>query len=287
MTHNSAFLFPHPISSVKSIVLKIVSLPCTLAVAVITPFPSILINRTLFSSEPGNALILSQTSPRSTLRARLFQWRTTSGYSASHSIIACRWTSTSTKSVARAFTTYVHWDIFDQPSPSAIPTCLPAQSSARGSTTPTPCCTAHNPRTLIVFNGSKIRWLDASLTQNLIEIYTYYLTYSINWWNNIIASILNVSFRGRFLVAVLLVEMEFVCQQSTLRSRRTGEQCTSGRWYSIRSTWAEYRPTHIRQRRRSQYGYRWRHPNTDISIRWSVSEKRHHSQKCITIPCSR
>jgi len=62
------FLFPHPISSVESIVLKIVSLPCTPG-AVITPFPSNLINLTLFSSEPGNALILSQTSPRSTLRA--------------------------------------------------------------------------------------------------------------------------------------------------------------------------------------------------------------------------
>jgi len=93
MTHNFTILFPHPISSLKSIVLKIVSLPCTPG-AVITQFPSILINLTMFSSEPHNALILSQTSPRSTLRAWLFQWRTTSGYSASHLTIACRWTST-------------------------------------------------------------------------------------------------------------------------------------------------------------------------------------------------
>jgi len=54
-----------PISSFKSIVLKIVSLPCTPG-AVITPFLSILINLTLFSSEPGNALILSRMSPWST-----------------------------------------------------------------------------------------------------------------------------------------------------------------------------------------------------------------------------
>jgi len=97
MTHNFTFLFPHPISSVKSIVLKIVSLPY-MPGAVITPFPSILINLTLFSSEPGNAFILSRTSPRSMLRARLFQWRTTSGYSASQSTITCGWTSTWTKS---------------------------------------------------------------------------------------------------------------------------------------------------------------------------------------------
>jgi len=103
------------------IVLKIVSLPCTPGV-VITPFPSILINLTLFSSELGNALILSRTSQRSTLRARLFQRRTSSGYSASHLTIACWWTSTWTKSVARVFTTSVHCDIFDHPSPSATPT---------------------------------------------------------------------------------------------------------------------------------------------------------------------
>jgi len=85
MTHNFTFILP--ISSVKSVVLKIVSLPCT-PVTVITSFPLILINRTQFSAEPGNALILCLTSPRSTLRARLFQWRTTSGYSVSHSTIA-------------------------------------------------------------------------------------------------------------------------------------------------------------------------------------------------------
>jgi len=74
-----------------------------------------------------------------------------------------------TKSVVRAFTTYVHCNIFDQPSPSAMPTWLPAQSSAPGSTTPTPCCMAHHPRTLIVFNASKMHWLDASWTRKLIE----------------------------------------------------------------------------------------------------------------------
>jgi len=82
--------------------------------------------------------------------------------------IACRWTNTWTKSVARAFTTYVHCDIFDQPSPSAMPTWLPAQSSARGLTSPKPCCMAHHPRTLIVFNASKLRWLDASWIRKLI-----------------------------------------------------------------------------------------------------------------------
>jgi len=121
MTHNITFLFPHPISSVKSIVLKIVSLPGT----VITPFPSIPINLTLFFLEPGKALILSRTSPRSTSRAWFFQWQATSGYSVSHSTIACRWSSTWTKSVTHTFTTYVHCDIFDQPSPSAMQTSLP------------------------------------------------------------------------------------------------------------------------------------------------------------------
>jgi len=71
--HDFTFLFSHPISTVKSIVLKIVSLPCTPG-AVITPFPSNLITLTLFSSETGYTLILTRTSPRSTLRAWLFQW---------------------------------------------------------------------------------------------------------------------------------------------------------------------------------------------------------------------
>jgi len=52
ITHNFKFLLPHPISLVNSIVLKFVSLSCTPG-AVITPFPSILINLTLFSLEPG------------------------------------------------------------------------------------------------------------------------------------------------------------------------------------------------------------------------------------------
>jgi len=47
-------------------------------------------------------------------------------------------------------------------------TSLPAQSSASGSTTPTPCCMAHHPRTSIIFNASKMRWLDASWTRKLI-----------------------------------------------------------------------------------------------------------------------
>jgi len=37
----------------------------------------------------------------------------------------------------------------------------------RGSTMPMPCCMAHQPRTLSVFNASKMRWLDASWTRKL------------------------------------------------------------------------------------------------------------------------
>jgi len=94
-SHNFIFLFPHPISSVKSIVLKIVSLPCTPG-AVITPFPSILIDLTLFSSEPDNALILSHSLSDVTtvnVAGSVVPMADQSGYSASHSTIACRWTS--------------------------------------------------------------------------------------------------------------------------------------------------------------------------------------------------
>jgi len=81
MTHSFTFFFPHPVSSVKSINLKIVSLPCTPG-AVITPFPSIMINLTvLFGTRQRSHF--SRTSPWSKLQAWWFQWRTTSGYSVS------------------------------------------------------------------------------------------------------------------------------------------------------------------------------------------------------------
>jgi len=95
---------------------------------------------------------------------------------------ACRWTSMWTKSVAHVFTTYVHCDIFDQPSLSAMPTWLPAQSLAHGSTKQTPCCTEHHLRTLMVVNTSKMRWLDASWTRKLIGAWMRcYINYTISY----------------------------------------------------------------------------------------------------------
>jgi Reverse transcriptase (RNA-dependent DNA polymerase) len=82
----------HLTSPIKSIALKNVSLPYTPGAA-ITHYLLILTSPSLFSSELGNALILSRMSPRSTWQARLFQWRIMSSYSASHSTTTCRWTS--------------------------------------------------------------------------------------------------------------------------------------------------------------------------------------------------
>jgi len=90
----------------------------------------------------------------------------------------------------------VHCDIFDQLSPSAMPTWLPAQLSARSSTTPTPCCMEHHLRTLIAFDASNMRWLNASWTRKLIEAR---MRCYINYTGCLSIIVLTLNLRNAFL----------------------------------------------------------------------------------------